>query len=57
MINLKTKKEVPKIIYSRTENGKGKFDFWVLERKMQIPSNDLYLIHMLFGAFHGMPRK
>ena len=33
VINFKTKKEVPKIIFSRTENEQGMFDFEVFERK------------------------
>ena len=40
MNNFKTRKKVPKIIYSRTENGKGMFEFGVFGRKMQIPSHD-----------------
>ena len=40
MIDFKTRKEVPKLIFLRTENGKGVFEFGAFERKMQIPSHD-----------------
>ena len=47
MINFKTEKE-PKMKF---------FDFGAFQNKMQIPSHDKIIFHVLFGAFHITFRK
>ena len=32
------------------------FDFGAFQRKIQMPSHDKILFHMLFGTFHGTSR-